>query len=465
MFIRTAFGIAGPISISGVTKQGGPLSPIKSTLTTSLGHRYLDDLAAKEDGTVILQTRSRLDMREPHTPIDESSVRVTMVEATDDSYIFATDLQTLQKYCLQMERFQYAYGWLTQWKKSAVSILGTIPNALNPPPESIRMPSITNLDGRDPLEITYHDVQLKVGELEFLKAMVDDPVTRARLIRNLIENFVFPKFSIRTPITLIRKIIMQCIASRCRALLSIQPIKQQDAEAIDKLIASKIHMVSGFPYTFLTDILYLPIENHGLGFPSIARMNMAICIEGLIRDLNHQVPAYRKAALVTFSDWMCVYNQCINPTDRTGLQREFVQYYNRIPAAWITAQKGMRNMEPPLTIRQTDLSYIWEGKISLTHTLNLCNRNMDIKLDKRAVNLLEKSGLRKLHMAATWQTDQSGTRLYPSQTLRSMAKDNKKKTALSRHCRTLASILPHIAITWFCQEQLECLVDRETRRR
>ena len=37
-FICTACGITGPIVIDGLTKQGGPLSPIKSTLTTSLGH-------------------------------------------------------------------------------------------------------------------------------------------------------------------------------------------------------------------------------------------------------------------------------------------------------------------------------------------------------------------------------------------------------------------------------------------
>ena len=37
-FIRTAYEVTGPIVIDGLTKQGGPLSPIKSTLTTSLGH-------------------------------------------------------------------------------------------------------------------------------------------------------------------------------------------------------------------------------------------------------------------------------------------------------------------------------------------------------------------------------------------------------------------------------------------
>lgn len=37
-FIRTAYGITGPIVVDGLTKQGRPLSLIKSTFTTSLGH-------------------------------------------------------------------------------------------------------------------------------------------------------------------------------------------------------------------------------------------------------------------------------------------------------------------------------------------------------------------------------------------------------------------------------------------
>jgi hypothetical protein len=44
VFIQTAYGSTGPIIINGVTKQGGPLSPIKLTLTTSLGHSLIGTL-------------------------------------------------------------------------------------------------------------------------------------------------------------------------------------------------------------------------------------------------------------------------------------------------------------------------------------------------------------------------------------------------------------------------------------
>jgi len=40
-FIHTAYGATSLITISGVSKQGGPASPLKSTFTTSMGHYYL----------------------------------------------------------------------------------------------------------------------------------------------------------------------------------------------------------------------------------------------------------------------------------------------------------------------------------------------------------------------------------------------------------------------------------------
>jgi hypothetical protein len=51
-FIHTAYGITGPIMINGLTKQGRLLSLIKSTLTTSLSHQYLNDLATTDPGAL-----------------------------------------------------------------------------------------------------------------------------------------------------------------------------------------------------------------------------------------------------------------------------------------------------------------------------------------------------------------------------------------------------------------------------
>src|SRR5882762_492695 len=169
-FIRTAYGITGPIVIDGLTKQGGPLSPIKSTLTTSLGHRYLDDLASTDRGALIMTSKANK-ANDFHTPDDRLQARITMVEATDDSYLFAISLTTLQRLCLEAERFQYAYGWLTQWTKTKAYVI--YPD--KDPPPTVTMPSITVAEGIHPWTISHHEVPLKASELKFLHAKVDDP--------------------------------------------------------------------------------------------------------------------------------------------------------------------------------------------------------------------------------------------------------------------------------------------------
>ncbi len=118
----TAYGMTAPIIIDGVTKQGGPLSPLKSTMTTSLGHRWLDNLASESEHTLVIRTESEV-RNDPHLTIDLKQLTVTMAEAMDESFLFAKTLTGLQYFCLCMERFQFAYGWLTQWLKTMVYLL------------------------------------------------------------------------------------------------------------------------------------------------------------------------------------------------------------------------------------------------------------------------------------------------------------------------------------------------------
>ena len=275
-FIRTAYGITGPIVVDGLTKQGGPLSPIKSTFTTSLGHRYLDDLASSDPGAFVMTTKAHK-TNDIHTPDDNIKARITMAEATDDSYLFATTLATLQDLCLEAEHFQYVYGWLTQWKKTKAYVI----HPDSTPPATVSMPSITVETGVHPWMISRHEVTLKVGELEFLRTKVDDPAWRYQGLKDFIETYKFPKLTMHTPITLLRKLTAQCIAARCRALLSIQPIKNSDALLLDKQIAMKIYLALGFPYRGNTNILTLPTEHHGLDFLPLPASTMGLVTEGL----------------------------------------------------------------------------------------------------------------------------------------------------------------------------------------
>src|SRR5882762_6150301 len=270
-----------------------------------------------------------------------------MIEATDDSIIFAKDLETLQNFTLVMERFQFAYGWITSWKKTVAYGIG-VPENQQPP--TVRMPSITQPDNGlyDEGKVTWHDVPLRTGEIQFLRVQVDDTAGRFSELQDFIKNFRFPKFNIQTPITLARKIVSQNIISRCRALLSLQPIKQADAEQLDRLISAKIHDLLRFPFNPQTNVLTLPLSHHGLDFPSIARINAGIATEGLMRDLNHHIPAYRQIARITYAEWVCRFNNCCQTVDGIGLQKKFPHLYGKIPATWLIAQSLLSATEPKL---------------------------------------------------------------------------------------------------------------------
>jgi hypothetical protein len=345
VFIRTAHGLTEPICVSGVAKQGGPISPLKSTLTTSLGHRYLDDIASVTPGALTITTSASL-RSDPHLPDDNITLPLRMIEATDDSIIFASSILALQTFCLLEERFQFAYGWLTNWLKTTAYVLspdGTQPN-------HISMPSITVEPGVSPLIVTNHDVPLISNELEFLRVKIDNPSHRFQELYNFIDAFTFPKFIGPTPITLTRKIVTQSIASRARALLTLQPITDTDALKLDRLIAAKVHATSGFPWIFNTEIATLPVSLHGFDFPSIRRINASIAVDGLARDLNHHIPAYRKMALISLADWTCSINDCVSPLDGLGIYKDFTRrlQYHTIPAHLV--KDPINYAQPPLPL-------------------------------------------------------------------------------------------------------------------
>ncbi|KAG6898794.1 hypothetical protein C0993_004162 [Termitomyces sp. T159_Od127] len=363
-FPRTAFGIAEPIVVDGVTKQGGPMSPFKSTITTSLGHRYLNDIAQGDPDAVVVSSGSYW-TGDPHQPIDSHSLTVTMTEATDDSYLVAKTHEALCRFTLKMERFQFSYGWLTSWAKTSAHVI----NSPDPPPKTLLFPSVTNETGIDPWTVTEHRVPVLADEFSFLRTQVDDPKTRYTELRDIIDSFGFPNFSIHTPFTLIRKLVSQCIISCCRALLSLQPILHADAVRLDQRLMQRVHELLGFPFCLSHLISTLPLSLGGFDFPSIACINASIAVDGLAWDLNHHIPAYRLMAHITLADWTCQINRCCYPLDGRGLKCSFSRFMGSVPSAWIIAQGCLAKLN--LSLRPTDQSHLLGGDCSLSHALAL----------------------------------------------------------------------------------------------
>jgi len=108
---------------------------------------------------------------DPHLKDARQSLLIAIVEVTDDSYIFSKSLESLTHNALVMERFQFAYGWLTQWAKSKAYIL----HPLGDHPDTVKFQSISTGRGVNPLDITEHDVVLVKDDLDFLRTKVNDP--------------------------------------------------------------------------------------------------------------------------------------------------------------------------------------------------------------------------------------------------------------------------------------------------
>ncbi|KAJ7914586.1 hypothetical protein B0H13DRAFT_1455305, partial [Mycena leptocephala] len=264
--------------------------------------------------------------------------------------------------------------------------------------------SITDAAGINPLTVSVHRVKMVANEFEFLRAKVDNPKSRRDQLRAFIDDFTFPKFIRRAPITLLRKIVMQNIISKARALLSLQPISRADAEDLDTRIKTKIHAEIGMPFMPNSEVLTLPTDLHGLDFPSIARINDGIAIDGLHRDLNHQIPSYRTLARITLADWTCTINNCTNPIDSDGLSRSFTQYPGRIPFGWIVAQQAMSKLTPKLCLKQTHVDGILSGNVSLSHILQLFGSKHPLiaRPDGKSILSLRAKGIRQLKDMGEW---------------------------------------------------------------
>ncbi|KAG2095674.1 uncharacterized protein F5147DRAFT_747684 [Suillus discolor] len=221
---------------------------------------------------VTVSSIQHMDHRE-HVPADRLSLALAMCEATDDSLLFAGSLPSLERSCLAMERFQAAYGWLTNWDKSAVFVLN-VPD----PPMSLSLPSVWPADPTSPT-VCMRSVRVITSHVEFLRVSVNDPLTQFAKIRDIIVSFSFPRMHCQLPLTALRRIISQCLVSRIRPLLAFQPVTRIQAQQLDHMIARHVHDYYRFPFHFNSTLLSLPTDLFGMGFPSISRLNDTLALQ------------------------------------------------------------------------------------------------------------------------------------------------------------------------------------------
>ena len=362
--VKTAHGFTDPFIVNGVTKQGGSLSPLKCTLTTSLCNRWLADQRLEFPGSITISSHSQRRHR-PHTPLDHIHLHLSIIEAMDDSLIPASDLTSLKRMAWDADRFQATYGWETAWPKSALYVFNT------PPPSNhdARMPAVDYSNPQTD-SVTWHEIPIITSHTTFLRVPINKPDLQFSHLRDLILNFSFPSSTHRFPLTVLRRIIVQHLISKIRPHLALQPISHQHALTLDHMIAGKVHEYLSFPFRFKSLTLTSPLHLRGLGFPSVSRINSSLAISGLHRDLNHHLSPFSKMAHITLADWTCSHNRCIFPLQHpysTSITSPSRQTY--IPFAWALAQRSLSIIN--LSLLPTDLHYIASGDVSLRHLHSL----------------------------------------------------------------------------------------------
>ena len=390
--VKTAYGLTDSFKVSGVAQQGGPFSPVKSTLTTSLANHWLHDVL-DSDCQVTFQTHNG-SRGLPHTPDDRLRLRAQFLEAMDDSVILTPSLDASRTAGLHVERFQAAYGWETSWPKSLLAILQA-----GPVPDTLPMPSVDPADPDSP-QVIYHPVAVTADHCEFLRVRTNDPETQFQKIRAIIASFSFPVLHTRLPFTAVRRIIVQCLVSQIRPYLSYQPISRAHAGELDHLLASRIHRHFRFPFQFNSSLLFLPVSQFGFGFPSITSLNDNAAVSGLVRDLNHHVSTFATMARITLADWTCLLNGCCSPLEG-ATTRSFTRARRVLPAAWVTALAVLRQYQ--LAIRTSDLSYLYTGDVALRHLARLLSHH-PLAPSSLTITNLERAHLSHLTHLASWSS-------------------------------------------------------------
>src|SRR5882762_4125917 len=195
---------------------------------------------------------------------------------------------------------------------------------------------------------------------------------------------------------------------------------------------------------------------------SIARINMGLVVEGITRDLNHHIPAYRQVTLITLADWTCTINGCMRPLDGRGLSRNFTQYYKRILAAWIIAQNSMTSLKPKLSLRLTDNSHIMRGEISISHTINLCKAHGVDVPNGHTIRSLKTRGICMLSHVGQWIRTQSSKLTFAA--IGSPAPQAQWMGVARKHWNQISSLLNKLDSDWLFDSESTLMTPRPQRQ-
>lgn len=278
----------------GLMKQGDPASPLKYVLTMAMAQWWISD-QNKHMG-IDLRTPLSLSTKMNHTANDDLAMRVNNVAAMDDTILLAETPEDLQVLTLCMEGFQERYNMVTEWEKpdkTTFFYLGVQPAHYNDRQITLTLPG-----GRV--------VTLQATEdRQFLRTPINDPKIHSSAVLRLAQEFIFPRPGRQLPITALRRIAHVTLGGRILAKIQQHPITSHTAKEIHTVLNVKIKQYYDEPFPASPEILTASIEQGGMDFPNIDKMNAIWSISFLHRCLNSANPTFNKAFAIMHSTFQC----------------------------------------------------------------------------------------------------------------------------------------------------------------
>ncbi|KAK4703482.1 hypothetical protein P7C70_g2734, partial [Phenoliferia sp. Uapishka_3] len=441
LILKTPYGAAEPFRTEGQVKQGDPPSPVRFSLAMAMGTYWVREMvpeAVVTITTMLGNTNAEQPVPHYHTPADLIKLETQAVAAMDDTRIWATSVAQLSKITYLYEVFQETYGSRTDWeKKTHVTIIGKMP---------LVQPETVELRGTDGMRVVK-----VVKDYTFLRTDVNNATLRYQECLAIVENAVIPAMETqRLPQSAVIKVIEQTIISKLRAKVAYQPLRQADAIKLDAAVTRRVQKYFDWVFPLASQILSVPLRDHGFGITSMAAINRTELVTGLLRDLNHHLEPYRKMAQITLADLQCTFNHCRHPLTPGGLSiGPLSKMHKYFPVAWVEAIKELTTMK--LSIWQTDQQFIGEGNVALKHVVWMREPKGEFGTSLRC---LEGKGVFTLRDATSANGPVNSQRYEYNEDLGTVA------TA-----KVMGRFLQHKDLTAFVNGPAELMVPREERRR
>jgi hypothetical protein len=159
---------------------------------------------------------------------------------------------------------------------------------------------------------------------------------------------------------------------------------------------------------------------------------------------------------------MCRFNNCGHTIDGKGLTKDLSLFFGQIPATWLVAHKVMSTLSPKLNLRQTDVSFILTGEVSIHHVMNICKSYGLQILNGTTVNCLARKGIVTLQDFRQWKKNGLGKWVFEV----SRRPDNETWTeATQRSWDKVKQMMTEMDMGWSFEGDEDLLSTRPERRR